>query len=184
MQLAYACALRSPIKIRHGCVAVLNGKVVAQGFNHERCFSRDGLITRTSCCHAEIDAVRKTCYALTRCKWLTEATRNNRIGKILSRVTLYVARASNTAAEPDYDESARDSKSSGPCDKCMATLRALGIKQVAFISKSSEFIKCRPSEYTDYHVTAGERSMLRKYEMGYFPDADFVKIHQHGNCRK
>ena len=180
MQMAYESALKSPIKIRHGCVAVMNGKVVAQGFNHERCFSSDGLITRTWCCHAEIDAVRKTCYALTGTKWLTELNTGNRIEKILSKVTLYVARASgnnNDCSDYDYEY---DSKSSGPCDNCIATLRTLGIKQVAFISKSSGFIKCKPSEYTDCHVTAGERSIIKKYEMGYFPDAEFVKINR---CR-
>ena len=186
MRLAYESALLSPIKIRHGCVAVLNGKVVARGFNHERCFSSDGLITHTWCCHAEIDAVRKTCYALAGTRWRTEPGMGagTRIEKILSRITLYVARASSGAAtdRDECDKREHDSKSSGPCDNCIATLRTLGIKQVAFISKSSEFVKCKPSEYADCHTTAGERSMLKKYEMGYFPDAEFVKISRHRNC--
>ena len=63
MRLAYNIGLKSSINIRHGCVAVLNGKVIAKGFNHERCFSSDGFIQQTWCCHAEIDAIRKLCYS-------------------------------------------------------------------------------------------------------------------------
>ena len=44
---------------RHGCVAVLNGTVVGQGYNHYRCSSSDGFIKNTCTCHAEIAAIRE-----------------------------------------------------------------------------------------------------------------------------
>ena len=37
-------AYKSPVLMRHGCVAVKNGKILARGFNHYRTFSRDNFI--------------------------------------------------------------------------------------------------------------------------------------------
>lgn len=180
MRMACNIGLESTINIRHGCVAVLNGKVVAQGFNNERCFSSDGLIRETWCCHAEIDTIRKLLYSVIGTK-TKNINRDNAKSprqwyKILSKVTLYIARLPSTSNSTDacYNESS--SSSSAPCVNCMLTLRSLGIKQIAYISKNSEFVKCKPSEYHHKHVTAGDRSICKKYQMKYMPDPDFVKI--------
>jgi deoxycytidylate deaminase len=185
MRMACNIGLESTINIRHGCVAVLNGKVVAQGFNNERCFSSDGLIRETWCCHAEIDTIRKLLYSVIGTKTKNISVLCNRDNtkstrqwyKILSRVTLYIARLpSNSKDDCADDESSSSSSSSAPCVNCMLTLRSLGIKQIAYISKNREFVKCKPSEYHHTHITAGDRSICKKYQMKYMPDPDFVKI--------
>lgn len=189
MRLAYNIGLKSSINIRHGCVAVLNGKVIAKGFNHERCFSSDGFIQETWCCHAEIDALRKLCYSMLGASgrsgvFLSSSSSlgEKKVAKLLSRVTLYVARVPGTGTDDDNPPSSSGSdavsKSSAPCTSCMQTLRALGIKHVAFISKSSEFVKCRPREYddADLHMTAGRRSWIKKYGLPSIPDISYVKI--------
>ena len=52
-------AEKSALPARLGCVAVVNGKIIARGFNHYRTFSKDGLIENTCSCHAEMDVLRK-----------------------------------------------------------------------------------------------------------------------------
>lgn len=44
---------------QHGCVAVLNGKIIARGWNSDRCFSKDGILKNVCSCHAEMDCLRK-----------------------------------------------------------------------------------------------------------------------------
>ncbi len=43
---------------KHGCVAVINGKIIGRGHNSNRTQSVDGFIRNTCSCHAEIAAVR------------------------------------------------------------------------------------------------------------------------------
>ena len=50
--------LKSDVLMRHGCVAVMNGKIVSQGKNSSRNYSCDGFIHHCHACHAEIDALR------------------------------------------------------------------------------------------------------------------------------
>ena len=181
MRMACNIGLESTINIRHGCVAVLNGKVVAQGFNNERCFSSDGLIRETWCCHAEIDTIRKLLYSVIGIKTKNinrDNTKSNRQWyKLLSKVTLYIARLPSSSNDDcAHDETSSASSSSAPCVSCMLILRSLGIKQIAYISKNREFVKCKPSEYHHTHITAGDRSICKKYQMKYMPDPDFVKI--------
>ena len=54
---AFNQALRSPCQMRHGCVAVANGRILGKGFNHYRTTSCDNVISGCSC-HAEMAAVR------------------------------------------------------------------------------------------------------------------------------
>ena len=51
-------AIKSPVLMRHGAVAVTNGKLMARGHNHYRCNSRDNFINNTCTCHAEISCLR------------------------------------------------------------------------------------------------------------------------------
>jgi tRNA(Arg) A34 adenosine deaminase TadA len=44
---------------KHGCVAVMNGQIVARGYNSTRTQSSDGFLKNTCSCHAEIDVMRK-----------------------------------------------------------------------------------------------------------------------------
>ena len=51
-------ALKSPVLMRHGAVAVAHGKVLGRGYNHYRSYSKDNFILNTCTCHAEIASLR------------------------------------------------------------------------------------------------------------------------------
>lgn len=51
-------SLKSNLMSRHGCVAVVNGKILGRGHNSSRTQSSDGFICNTCSCHAEIAALR------------------------------------------------------------------------------------------------------------------------------
>mgnify|MGYP001162179316 FL=1 len=55
---AMTLAKTSPMLFRHGCVCVVNGKVISTGVNNYRTHCCSGMIDSCSC-HAEMDAVRK-----------------------------------------------------------------------------------------------------------------------------
>lgn len=59
--VAVNCAEKSTMLMRHGCVAVANGRVLSTGHNHERSHSSDGFLENMCSCHAEIHALRKVC---------------------------------------------------------------------------------------------------------------------------
>lgn len=51
-------AAKSPVLMRHGCVAVVNGKIMGRGHNHYRTTSKDHFIHNTCTCHAEMASLR------------------------------------------------------------------------------------------------------------------------------
>ena len=51
-------ALKSPVLMRHGAVAVMSGKIMGRGHNHYRTTSKDDFISNTCTCHAEIASLR------------------------------------------------------------------------------------------------------------------------------
>jgi len=55
---AYNEALKSPVLMRHGAVAVVNRKIMGQGYNHYRSHSKDSFIVNSCTCHAEIASLR------------------------------------------------------------------------------------------------------------------------------
>ena len=59
IDLAYNESFKSKLLMRHGCVAVVNGKIVATGVNNYRTkCTRTHLVDGCST-HAEMDALRK-----------------------------------------------------------------------------------------------------------------------------
>jgi len=56
-------AKKSVVLMRHGAVAVANGKVLGKGYNNYRTNSKDLFITNSCTCHAEIAALRNLFYA-------------------------------------------------------------------------------------------------------------------------
>ena len=52
-------ALKSPNYWRIGCVAVMNGKVIEKGHNHNRVRFRNWQDKPTFTCHAEADVIHK-----------------------------------------------------------------------------------------------------------------------------
>lgn len=63
--LCYAAheASKSTLQSRHGCVAVVNGRIMGRGHNTLRTHSGDGFIQNTCSCHAEIAALRDLWYS-------------------------------------------------------------------------------------------------------------------------
>ena len=52
--------LKSQVLMRHGCVAVMNGKVVGRGYNNYRNRTSDGFVGENVCtCHSEMAALRE-----------------------------------------------------------------------------------------------------------------------------
>ncbi len=51
-------ATKSTVLMRHGAVAVMNGKIMGRGHNHYRSYSKDQFISNTCTCHAEIASLR------------------------------------------------------------------------------------------------------------------------------
>ena len=60
---AYLEAEKSPCLMRHGCIAVVNGKIIARGHNHYRTNSHDKIIDKMCSCHAEMDTLRSVLYS-------------------------------------------------------------------------------------------------------------------------
>ena len=52
-------AKKSTLLSQHGCVAVVNGKIMARGHNSLRTQSIDGFMSNSCSCHAEMDTLRK-----------------------------------------------------------------------------------------------------------------------------
>lgn len=59
LEMAAHESYKSPCQMRHGCIAVTSGKVMARGHNHYRSYSRDGLIRNCCTCHAERHVIQK-----------------------------------------------------------------------------------------------------------------------------
>ena len=49
---------KSRLLSKHGCVAVVNGKIMGRGHNSERTRSADGFINNSCSCHAEVATLR------------------------------------------------------------------------------------------------------------------------------
>ena len=56
-------AIKSPVLMRHGAVAVVNGRICGRGYNHYRSYSKDSFIINTCTCHAEIACLRNMFYS-------------------------------------------------------------------------------------------------------------------------
>ena len=54
----------SQLLMKHGCVAVKNGKIIGRGYNYHRTKSNDKFLHYNCSCHAEISAIRDAYYSL------------------------------------------------------------------------------------------------------------------------
>ena len=113
MALASYYASLSNMRCHHGCVIILNGNVIAHGYNNLRNYSKDHLIDDVSC-HAEISALRN---ALKRLK-----LNPNRDKTVIHRMKLYVARIGTNGCFLD----------SKPCLQCYVTLKNAGVTNIIY----------------------------------------------------
>ena len=108
----------SDMYCHHGCVAVMNGVEIGNGYNSHRNYSRDKIIKNCMSCHAEISAVRN---AIKRTKLDIEDKSRMR------HMKLYVVRVSNSGGFLD----------SKPCSQCYSQLKKWGIRNVTYSNPTS-----------------------------------------------
>ena len=127
-------AVKSPAQFRHGCVAVVSGKIMARGYNNYQTYSKDGLIGTSCSCHAEINVLRK-------------CLRRNILGKI----NLYIVRISNTT---------NDFVSSAPCCQCIKVMKKFNIKTITYSEDNNQLVKTNLNNYNKVHISSGTRAII------------------------
>ena len=132
-------ASKSTLLMQHGCIAVLNGKIIAKGFNNIRSHSKDGLLNFRKCCsaHAEICVLHKICI-------------NELPKKIVQKLVLYIVRRSRSG----------DMAESAPCFHCTMRMKKLNIKAIVFSNSEGELEKRRINEYTSNKITYGGKRVI------------------------
>ena len=134
IEIAANEARRSSCLMRHGCVAVLNGRIVGRGYNNYRCHSNDGFIKNTMTCHAEIAALRQV----------------NKKNRNFKKVILYVVRV----------DSKDLLKASAPCIGCMKRINSLNVKRIIHSTNTGSLVIQKPKEYIIKHITTGRRVIM------------------------
>jgi deoxycytidylate deaminase len=124
--------IKSNMLMRHGCVAVLNGNIIAKGYNNLRTYSRDRFLNNTSfACHAEVDVLRKI------------VKKNIKKNKIV----LYVVRLNKSGLYMN----------SKPCIDCIKLIKKYNIKKIVYSCDKTLFVKCKPEECKTTHVSYGNK---------------------------
>lgn len=127
-------ARRSKLPMKHGCIAVSGGKIIAKGCNTYRTFSKDGLIQNCCSCHAEIDVLRK-CLKLQK-----------------KKINLYIVRIS------ENDEY----KNSAPCNMCVNILKQHNVKMIIYSTDNGLLQKCKLIHYVSNHISGGQKAIINK----------------------
>lgn len=138
IDMAAGEATKSSVLYRHGCIAVVSGKVIARGYNKYRTYSKDGLISDNCSCHAEIDVLRK-CLKL----------------NITKKISLYIVRISN----------AEGLLNSVPCGQCYNTMKQFPIKQVIYSSYDGEIKKVAFDDFYTNYTTSGQHILKKNPEV-------------------
>ena len=140
INLAREESLKSPVFMKHGCIAVINGRVMARGHNHYRTYSNDGYINNSCTCHAEMDTLRSL---------------NKRTIKGIhlknKKIILYIVRTDNNG----------ELKESGPCIDCFNKIKKLNIKKIIYSCNNNCVTISKPKDYTPVHVSLGRRFISR-----------------------
>jgi len=137
--LAFSEALKSSMLMKHGCIAVVNGKIVARGHNHYRTYSKDRFICNCCSCHAEVDVLRKCSYAVD----------DHRIHKIV----LYIVRISNEKGKHSYQNSA-------PCTQCRQLMLKMKIKYMIYSDSLGMLVKCKIRDFHVDHQSSGQSAIV------------------------
>lgn len=132
-------ASKSTLLMQHGCIAVLNGKILAKGHNNIRSHSKDGLLHFRKCCsaHAEIHVLHKLCI-------------HELSTKIVQKLVLYIVRRSRSGEMVE----------SAPCFHCTLRMKKLNIKAIVFSNSDGELEKRRMSEYDTDKLTYGAKRVI------------------------
>lgn len=139
MQVAVEEAYKSTVTHKHGCVAVLSGKVIARGYNKYRTYSKDGLIHENYSCHAEIDVLRKC-----------------RKQNITKKFSLYIVRLSNS----------HHICNSFPCKQCYETMKEFPVKNIIYSAGNGLFVKESMRNFESDYQTSGQ-NIIEKNQDSY-----------------
>ena len=134
MNRAMEQAKLSPCLMRHGCVAVMNGRIVGKGYNHYRTNSKDGFIHNCMTCHAEIAALRAV----------------HKRAANFKKITIYVCRVDST----------NQLQESAPCSHCMDTILILNIKRIVHSIPNGGIVSRVPHECTSTHISLGYKKLI------------------------
>ena len=153
-------SFRSPVSMKHGCVAVVNGRIMATGHNHYRTSSKDGFICNSCTCHAEMDALRNMNKRTgRRGKNLQHSMNETSLVSLFKKTTLYIARAGNNGEFRD----------SGPCADCLSMIKTLNLKKIVYSCSENTLVVCKPSEYTPVHHTFGRKHIEKISNSSHHP---------------
>jgi len=130
--IAFNEASNSNMTMKHGCIAVRSGRIIAKGHNSTRTYSNDGYINMCCSCHAEIDVLRK-CHKM----------------KIYDKINLYIIRRTS---QGEYSHSA-------PCIACYETMKLFKIKNIIFSDISGELVKTKFNDYKALHDSSGLKAI-------------------------
>lgn len=125
--IAYNNAERSNLKIKHGAVMSKGGKPIYQGMNTSRTKSLNDIYY---CEHAEVNVVRQFITRMSRRKGKKWTLRS------ISKFIVWVVRV-NAVCLHDAEFKVVESK---PCQKCINTLKGLGIKKIGYSNLNGDII--------------------------------------------
>ncbi len=135
-RLAYMAqkeAVKSSLPMKHGCIAVSGGKIIARGYNNYRIHSKDKIISNCCSCHAEMDVLRKC------------IKRN-----INKKINLYIVRVSDDGTY----------RNSAPCNRCINVLKKYKIRMIIYSNCYGNLEKHKLVNYKNYHETGGEKAII------------------------
>ena len=145
----------SELMMRHGAVAVQNGKCIAKGHNNYRTYSSDNILDPAECCtcHAECDVLHKLLK-------IRNLRRNN--------ITMYIVRIGQSG----------ELRESAPCHHCHEKMLFFGLKTLIYskevrppdnqdtqetrrtsnqTDKNIMFVKCPTASFTPTVITTGQK---------------------------
>ena len=139
-------AFNSPILMRHGAVAVANGRIIAKGYNHHRSTAHTGAMGGCTC-HAECAVLHK----------LLKLKNSNQSPKP-KRITIYITRIGQNG----------ELRESAPCHDCYEKMLFFGIKTIVFTKEINfnqninddheiSIVKCNLEDFNPTVITAGQR---------------------------
>lgn len=125
-------AKKSRLLMKHGCLAISGGKLIAYGCNTYQTYSKDGFIRNSCSCHAEINVLRK----------LLKLNCN------YSKINLYIVRISN---ENEFRDSC-------PCRECLKIIKLFNIKYLIYSTKYG-LKKCKVNEINSAYLSSGQKAI-------------------------
>ena len=127
---------KSTMSQRHGCIAVINGKIFARGYNS---YYKSSLNERECCsCHAEQD-VLKQCI-----KYIKKPYR--------VRINIYIVRCRNDGV---YTQSE-------PCFVCYNEMKRFNIRNIIYSTIDGTLTKCSFTDFKTTFKTSGMKALIDK----------------------